>query len=165
MDRDDLFRRVEHYAARRGLVVRDGLGSEIQGSVFAVEYQTKGGRTAVKGHLREVACQRERDVYLRLRDVDLTLIRGCQVPSLVNYDDELWCIEMSIVTRPFVLDFASAQLDEPPDFSEEVMADWRTEKQEQFGSRWPEVIAILDALERYGIFMTDAKPGNISFEE
>jgi hypothetical protein len=70
---------------------------------------------------------------------------------------------MTIVTRPFVLDFAGAYLDEPPDFSEEVLADWRAEKQEQFGSRWPEVQAILRTLQRYGVFLMDANPGNISF--
>ena len=72
-------------------------------------------------------------------------------------------IEMTVVTRPFVLDFAGAYLDWGPNFSEEVLADWRAEKQEQFGPRWPEVQAVLGALEAYGIFMVDVNPGNVSF--
>jgi len=85
------------------------------------------------------------------------------VPQLLGFDDELWVIEMTVVARPFVLDFAGAYLDFPPDFSEEVLADWQAEKHEQFGSRWPEVQAILRALEGYGVYMVDVNPGNVSF--
>jgi hypothetical protein len=92
-------------------------------------------------------------------------IRGAEVPQLLDYDDELWVIEMTIVSRPFVLDFAGAYLDKPPDYSEEVWADWRVEKEEQFGSRWPEVQAIIRALEVYGVYMADVNPGNMSFAD
>jgi hypothetical protein len=44
-----------------------------------------------------------------------------------------------------------------------VLADWETEKKEQFGSRWPDVQAILGELEQYGIYVADVNPGNISF--
>ncbi len=123
MDRADLIRRVGQYAERKGLVLGELLGAGIHGSVFAAEYQTEGGRSAVKGHERQPAYERERDVYLRLRECDVTGIRGCYVPALIDYDDELWVIEMTVVGRPFVLDFAGAYLDSAPDFSEEVLAD------------------------------------------
>jgi hypothetical protein len=42
------------------------------------------------------------------------------------------------------------------------MADWRADKQEQFGKQWPEVLAILACLESYGIYMEDVSPSNIS---
>ena len=155
MDQDDLIHRVQQYAGRKGLMLREPLGAGIHGSVFAAEYQTEGGRSAVKGHARQPAYERERDVYLRLRECDVTAIRGCHVPALIDYDDELWVIEMTVVSRPFVLDFAGADLDRPPDFSDEVLADWREEKQEPFGPRWPEVEAILGALEAYGVFMLE----------
>ena len=106
---------------------------------------------------------RERDVYLRLRDHGINQIRGFHVPQLLGYDDELWVIEMEIVTRPFVLDFADAYLDEPPDFPDEVLAKWRTEKQEQFGDHWPEVELILLSLQRHGVYLVDVSPGNIAF--
>ena len=54
-------------------------------------------------------------------------------------------------------------VDQAPDFSDEVLADWRAEKQEQFGRRWPEVQAILQLLEDLGIFLIDVNPGNVSF--
>jgi hypothetical protein len=49
----------------------------------------------------------------------------CQVPEPIAYDDELLAIEMTVVTRPFVLDFGGAFLDHLPGFSEEVLAEWR----------------------------------------
>jgi hypothetical protein len=68
-------------------------------------------------------------------------------------------IEMTIVQRPFVLDFGGAYLDQAPEFSEEVIADWQAQKIEQFGERWPEVQAILAVLGSYGIFVQDVHPG------
>jgi hypothetical protein len=70
---------------------------------------------------------------------------------------------MSIVTRPFVLDFAGAYLDRRPDFSEEIWAEWESAKREQFDVRWPRVQAVLTALEALDIYMVDVSPSNIAF--
>jgi hypothetical protein len=72
-------------------------------------------------------------------------------------------IEMTIVTRPFVLDFAGAYLDNPPEFSAAVWTEWAIEKQEQFGDRWPQVQGVLAALEEMDIHMVDVSPSNIAF--
>jgi hypothetical protein len=145
------------------LVIRRELGSGVHGIVFSAESQIEGGRSPLKVHERGPDYIRERDVYLRLKGHGITEIRGCNVPELVDFDDELWVIEMTVVTRPFVLDFAGTYLDQAPDFSEEVLADWHAEKQEQFGPRWPEVQAILGMLQSYGVFMVDVNLGNVSF--
>ena len=145
------------------MLLGNSLGAGVHGSVFVVENQTEKRISAIKVHESHPAYGRERDVYLRLTASEVTDIRGCTVPEMLHYDDELWVIQMTVVSRPFVLDFAGAYLDEPPDFSEDVMADWRAEKAEQFGSRWPEVQAILRFLEGHGVFMMDVNPGNISF--
>jgi hypothetical protein len=42
-----------------------------------------------------------------------------------------------------------------------VLTDWFAEKREQFGDDWPKAVAVLRALERLGISMTDVHPGNI----
>lgn len=164
-NRSELLGRAQIYCARNRLLLGSPLGSGVHGSVFAVESQTENGASAIKAHEREREYLRERDVYLRLRESEITDIRGCAVPEMLRYHDELWVIEMTVVTRPFVLDFAGAYLDEPPDFPDEVLAEWRAEKQEQFGPRWPEVQAILRFLEGYGIFMVDANPGNIALAD
>lgn len=161
-NRSELVRRAQDYCERNGSILGSPLGSGVHGSVFAVENQTEMGISAIKVHEREREYCRERDVYLRLRESEITDIRGCAVPEMLRYDDELWVFEMTVVTRPFVLDFAGAYLDEPPEFSDEVLADWRAEKLEQFETYWPEVQAILRFLEGYGVFMVDVNPGYIS---
>ena len=119
----ELLRRTEQYCERYGLILVDRLGFGVHGSVFAVESQTERSQSAVKVHERERPYCRERDVYLRLKEWAVGGIRGFAVPEQLHHDDELWSIQMTVVTRPFVLDFAGAYLDEPPDFSAEVLAD------------------------------------------
>ncbi len=165
--KDELLRRARDYAQRHGLALGDELGFGVHGIVLVTESQRENGeaRSAIKVHQHEKDYCRERDVYLRLKKHGVEKIHSCHVPRLFRFDDDLWVIEMTIVKRPFVLDFAGAFLDKPPDFSEEVMADWRAEKKEQFGPRWPEVQAILRVLEGYSVFMVDVNPGNIAFVE
>ena len=161
--------RAQGYAEQHAMALGDELGHGVHGIVFVTEGQSqKGGvplRSAVKAYQDETCYCRERDVYLRLKKHKVKEIRGCHVPQLIRYDDDWLIIEMTMVKRPFVLDFGGAYLDKAPDFSDEVMADWHVEKREQFGERWPEVQAILRILETYGIFMIDVHPGNIAFAE
>jgi hypothetical protein len=143
MARADLLRRVQDYAGRSNLVVGEQLGYGMHGIVFAARFQAGGEALALKVHERPKENGRERDVYLRLRAHAITEIRGCNVPELIAFDDAAGVLAMTLVARPFVLDFAGAYLDQGPAFSEGVLADWRAEKREQFGERWPEVQAIL----------------------
>jgi hypothetical protein len=163
----EILRRAQGYAERRGLKISEQLGFGVHGTVFVAESHAQSeplyGPAAIKAHHHERDFRRERDVYLRLRENEVSVIRNCHVPELLNYDDDLWVIEMTVVTRPFVLDFAGAFLDEAPDFSEEVLAEWHVEKQEQFGAgKWREVQSILRALEGYGIFLVDVTPNNVA---
>ncbi len=88
---------------------------------------------------------------------------GFAVPQLIDIDESLWIIEMTIVSPPFVLDFAGAALDRRPQWPEDVLEEWRTEKAEQFGDRWPTVRLIMSSFAGLGIFLADVKPGNIEF--
>ena len=161
--------RVREYAKRHALALVDEFGHGVHGSVFAAESQPEKSagllQWAVKVHKNEADYRRERDIYLRLEENDVTQIRGCDVPQLMRFDDEFLIIEMTAVRRPFLLDFAGAFLDKAPDFSDEVMADWLAKKREQFGARWPEVAAILRVLEGFGIHYMDVSPKNISLPE
>ncbi len=154
---------------KKGAVIKDELGFGVHGSVFVAEYQSKTGsafgQSAVKVHEHEAEYGRERDVYLRLSEHGIDSIHGCHVPRLLAYDDDLLIIEMTIVKRPYVLDFAGAFLDQSPDFSEEVMAEWRAEKFEQFGKRWADAEAVLRYLAGYGIYVVDVNPNNISWPD
>ena len=126
---------------------------------------TKPGFFAVKFHHEEQPFERECHVYQRLREEQTTRILGFNVPQLLRIDEEFRAIEMTIVRPPFLLDFADALLDEPPDFSEDVLRQWEEDKAEIFGERWPEVTRILAALQTFGVYLLDINPGNISFPE
>jgi hypothetical protein len=158
-----LIHNAQIYASRHNLQLVERLGYGVHGIVIVAEDKGKPGKTAVKAHEHFEPYVQERQVYQRLQEAGITQVIGFNVPELIRCDDELQIIEMTIVTPPFVLDFAGARLDFPPEFSDEVWAEWEAEKQEQFGSRWPEARAVLGALEEFDIYVLDVSPRNISF--
>ena len=162
---DILVKRIQCYEVKHCVRLGEKLGAGIHGVVFVVEDNLKPGRSAVKIHQYEVAYQRECAAYQRLTEREVFRIQGCNVPQLLGWDDETYAVEMSIVTRPFVLDFAGAYLDTPPEFPENVWDDWEKEKIEQFGRDWPAAKTILAELRLYGIFMLDVSPSNIAFRD
>jgi hypothetical protein len=146
-----LIHNAQAYALRRGLRIAERLGFGIHGVIFVAENNTKAGKTAVKAHRSAEPYFRERSVYERLSRIGVHELLGFNVPQSIAFDDELRVIEMTIVARPFVLDFAGAYLDIPPDFPEETWAEWEIEKREQFEERWPTVQTVLAALEGFDI--------------
>ena len=74
------------------------------------------------GELGVFQYEREKMVYERLGDAAVSIVLGFNVPQLVGSDDGLRVLEITIVERPFVLDFAGAYLDSRPQFPEEVWA-------------------------------------------
>lgn len=163
---DDVFiQNALDYATCHRLRLAERLGFGIHGIIYVAENKSDGGKTAIKVHRESEPYFRERAVYERLRQVGVAKIMGFNVPQFIRADDNLWIIEMTIVTRPFVLDFAGAYLDAPPEFSDEIWADWESGKREQFDRRWPEVQAVLAALEEWDIYMVDVSPSNIAFRE
>jgi hypothetical protein len=113
--KEKLRRRGLEYTQRRALTLGDELGTGVHGSVFLVESHGEKGtvqaQSAIKIYQGEGGYRQERDVYFRLKEHGVATIRGCHVPELLSHDDEFWVIEMTVVTRPFVLDFAGAYLD------------------------------------------------------
>ena len=168
MTTPEVEKRAEEYFASKNLIVDSCLGVGTQGSVFVCNLpsQSKNSKqqVAVKFHDREVAHNREVAVYMRLRDLGINEVRGHVIPDLIDYDDDLLAIEMTIVSPPFCLDFGGAYVDYPLDYTPEVWADWREMKSMAFEDNWPHVEKILAELESYGIFVADVNPGNIKFK-
>ena len=162
--RSDLVSKALEYCRRHDceFVASKLFGFGVHGSVFACVRPTSI-RNALKVHERAEPYRVERDVYLRLRDLGIDLIQRHNVPQLIDFDDELLVIEMSVVVRPFVLDFGGAYLDRTPDYDEEILEEWRRDKEEQFELNWPKAESILAELRRYGIYVADVNPGNIGF--
>ncbi|HUQ68133.1 MAG TPA: hypothetical protein VM165_01340 [Planctomycetaceae bacterium] len=148
--------RAELYAKERALTIEKPLGGGFDGVVLGTNR-----RTAVKSLNYPILYQRERDVYLRLAEHNVNRVNGFEVPRLIDVDDRLMVIEMTIVSPPFVLDFAGALLDRKPEFELEILEEWRREKLEQFEADWPQVQHLIWTFERWGIFLSDVHPGNV----
>jgi len=129
IDSEEILYRASEYCRRQGSELGLRLGRGYHGNVFSVDRESRSRQSAIKVHERERDYIRERDVYLRLQSHDVTSILEFDLPELLAYDDDLFAIEMTIVTPPFVLDFAGVYLDREPDFSEKVWAKkWRSER-------------------------------------
>jgi len=155
--------KAQAYAERHGLRIGTPLGSGHHGSVFVVERNVKPNRSAIKVHKEQEPYSREKGVYERLTQREVVAIEGFAVPQFLGADDDLLVLEMTIVEAPFIVDFASAYLDERPEFPENVWEDWRQEKREEFGERWPVVEDILMTLRMQGVFLIDVHARNIAF--
>jgi hypothetical protein len=160
---DILYQKALRYASRHQMEVGRRLGHGKDGIVFVAVSKLKAMRSAIKSHNGLEAYGREQRAYERLAERRVRNIEGFHVPQLLGADDELLVIEMTIVTRPFVLDFAGAYLDRPPEFPEGVTDDWEADKREEFGGNWPVVQSVLQTLRSYGLYLLDVNPGNIAF--
>lgn len=170
---DEIFGRATLYAGRRGVLLGSRLGFGKDGSVFSL---LPGAGTihgvevpsAIKVFVRPELCEREHAVYRRLADVGVggvVQVCGHNVPVMLDYDPELWVIRMTVVARPFVLDFAGAYIDEPPEFPADVMEERCAHWADIFEHRWPAVQRIMTEFRRLGVFLLDPSPGNIGFVE
>lgn len=94
-------------------------------------------------------------------------VAGHSVPELISAAEHLRAIEMSIVERPFVLDFAGAKRPhEVPDFGEEVMEEHLEHLRELFGDRWADALHVAEMFRQAtGLVLLDIHPGNIAFAD
>ena len=159
---EDLSEMASAYAMFRGLELTGYLGSGLEGTVWKVRGKQKHIAWALKMQRESAGYRRERDCYERLLEHGITEVAGFNVRVLVHADDQWRTIEMSIVDRPFIVDFAQAYLDEPPDFPPEVWAERRETWERSYGGRWPEVRRALAALESMGIYYLDVHRNNVA---
>ena len=159
----NLEERFRRYAAWRSMRLEQCLGFGVDGSVWVLADNANLSVRAVKIHRHQAPYLRERDCYQRLLARAIRNVEGLQLPTLLGWDDSELAIEMSIVSPPFLVDFASATLDAPMDFSPEIWAEWEEDREEKFAERWPRAKRVLRSLERVGIYLGDVHPGNMVF--
>jgi hypothetical protein len=89
------------------------------------------------------------------------------VPFLFGEDHDLRALEISIVDRPFILDFAGAkQPHEVPDFEEHVIEEYNERLQDMFGDKWTDALHVSEMFRQAtGFVLMDIHPGNIAFAE
>jgi hypothetical protein len=158
---DDLRTRLSEYASRRKLKIHEHLGGGIQGIVFSTYLPS-----AIKVFKRKEHYLREVTVYQRLKERDVSSVCGFAVPRPLRHHDGLFVIEMELVVRPFVVDFASAGVDGPLyDYTPEILEEHERSRKEMFEDKWPAVKQIMAEFRSHGIYLSDVKPGNISFAD
>lgn len=146
------------YCVNTDTTVTKQLGFGTQGVVFLTKRDT-----AIKIHALSAGYIRERDIYMRLRDCGVERILGMKIPRLRGWNDDLFVIEMSVVSIPCIIDFGGAYLDTMPDHM--VRDDiWLEEKSEEFGDNWKNAQSVIRELEhRANIWLADVNTGNIKF--
>ncbi len=130
--------RAELYAKQNNLTIEKQIGGGFEGVVLGTSR-----KTAIKSLNNLALYRQERDVYLHLKAKNTSNVKGFQIPQFIADDDNLWVIEMTLVSPPFVLDFAGASLLRKTDFEPEIGAEWIEEKKEQFEADWPRVKEML----------------------
>ena len=160
---DSIEEKLAAFAETHKLCVLKRLGFGIHGSVFLMAGGGLFQVSAAKIFEDESPYERERDVYLRLAENEVSQLAGCSVPRLLAHSDALLAIQITVVERPFCLDFAAAYLEGLPDYFPPLDAEWHEAKREQFGDEdWRKVLDVLAELEGLGIYQTDPSPTNIS---
>jgi hypothetical protein len=149
----------EQFAGQR-LLGYLGSGPGQDGSVME-----SSALTAVKFFDREERFAREAEVYSLLKAQDIRFVTGHNVPRLMNIVPGLMVLEMTIVQRPFILDFAGAKLpDEIPDFDDEIVAEHHERLRELYGERWSDALHVAEMFRLVmGYTLLDIHPGNIAF--
>ncbi len=148
--------RANLYAESRNLTITEQLGGGFDGVVLATQQ-----KTAIKSLNFSALYEQEIAVYHRLAQHKVSNVYGFQVPRLISFDNKTWTFEMSIVSPPFVLDFAGARLDRKPVYDRQVEREWWKEKEEQFENNWRAVRTMRWKFELLGIYLMDVHPGNV----
>ena len=119
-------------------------------------------RTANKAIERKSKYDLELFCYQRLAEEGVASLDEFAVPELIGNSDELLVIEMTIVSPPYIVDFAKVWLDKEPDFPEDAVEERLRRAEDDFGDDWPAVARLLWTLKtRFGIYYTDPNLGKI----
>ena len=156
MTTPELESRARQYAEKWNLLIEERLGFGSDGTVWRTHE-----KTAIKVFEKREVYLHELAVYRRLHKHKIRRIGTYSIPQLEQWDDDLMVIEMTVVERPYVLDFGKVWLDKAPDYSPEVMADFFVKQKDLWGQYWPEIRKIWGMLKSIGIYHMDPKPGNI----
>jgi len=157
-----MLEKPQQYEAKYTLRFTDALGNGKDGRVL----KTASAR-AVKFFDDATVYRRELRAYQILQQRDIDELNGFQIPRLLRYDDALMAIEMTIVSPPFLLDFASAYTQHEYDrfeFTQEVLDERLAHWSDIFADDWPTVQLTSEAFtNETGLILLDLSLNNIRF--
>lgn len=154
---------MKGYVRKHKLRLLNKLGDGKDGIVLSSDRDT-----AVKFLYDIDNYNRELRAYRILEEAGVDEVNGHHVPRLIDHDDELRAIEMTIVAPPFLLDFVAAYTEKEVErfaFDPDVMAERESHWVEVFGARWPDVLAIREHFfSRTALNLLDLSLNNVRFE-
>ncbi len=144
--------RTAAYAKLRRLTIEKEFGGGYDGRVLQTSKMT-----AIKVFEYSELYDRELEVYKYMNKWGIRQVDAFHIPRLIAFDKSLAVIEMSVVTPPFIVDFASALIEREINRDEE----WHAKMAEDFEDDWPLVRHALWRLQdEHGISIADVHPRN-----
>lgn len=160
IDPADAKRRLQIYTTNRQLTILSPLGHGQDGNVWQSDRNT-----AVKVLFREDSYFNELVCYERLAERNVTKVRGCEIPKVRDFDDELLVLEITIVEPPYVLDFGKCKVDYKHDHSADAMAALDEKIVDCWGEEEAVIVrSIVRVLAGHGIYYPDPNRGNINLK-
>ncbi len=140
------------YGKLRGLTIEKEFGGGYDGCVFQTSKMT-----AIKVFGYTELYERELEIYQYMNKWNIRQVDAFHIPRLIAFDKALAIIEMSVVTPPFIVDFASAAIERPIERGDE----WHAKMADDFEDDWPLVRHAIWRLEdEHGIYIADVHPRN-----
>ncbi|MBL8827833.1 MAG: hypothetical protein JNM18_12720 [Planctomycetaceae bacterium] len=156
---ESLLANVKQYCQARAMAWQESsvLGWGQDGTVWQTPVPT-----AVKAFYRQSNYDVEKSCYQRLAEKGLRTLDGLYLAQLIDFDDELLVIELSIVSPPYLLDFGKAYLDCRAPYDEVQRTEYHDMIRDLFGDDYARVLRITRMLWHLcQIDYVDAKPANI----
>jgi hypothetical protein len=161
-DRERLLKSAKDYADLNGTAIFSTVefGHGMDGSVWVSKRDS-----AIKAIRNRKNYADELEAYRRLQRERVRELCGFAIPWLIGSDDKLQVIEMSIVQKPYLLDFGKVYFD-GAEFSaydaSDLSRDRVFQKARYTSDDWSRVAMVLHALQsRFGIYYVDPRPSNI----
>jgi hypothetical protein len=154
----------DNYLTRNKLLILGLLGTGKDGDVL------KTDRTSALKKLRTLELyRRELRAYKLLDELSIAELEGFSLPRLLGYDEEALLIEMTIVTPPYLLDFASTHDEVEMEFlafTDEIWAEREQHWADVFGDQWPRVRTLRNTFLRLtGLTYLDPSKNNVRLPE
>jgi len=150
----------ENYLTRNKLLIVGSLGHGKDGDVLKTDR-----KSAIKKLKTLELYRRELRAYKLLDELSIVELEGFALPRLLGYDENSLLIEMTIVTPPYLLDFASTHDEvelEHLGFTDEIWAEREQHWANIFGDQWPRVRTLRNTFLRLtGLMHLDPSRNNV----
>ncbi len=154
----DSWDRLSSHCSASGTELAAHLGWGYEGLVYSTI-----SKSAIKAFRHKELYENERSVYFRLRDHHVKAAHNFAVPRLIAWNDEFFVIAMTIVSPPFILDFAGAYLDKNRRLTRRKCRNGKSRKLSSSRTAGRSSAQPCRSSKATESILNDIKPGNVTF--